>query len=121
MVTIIEIYSVKPVFSKAGFRAVAEVYGSKTTVVGKIPRGQTSAGQCSRKVVNRSVDAQERVEKKAAKRAAARADRHESTAQRATQRTRTMKGGGREAAVGGSGVERLFDAACPAPPAFKRP
>ena len=35
------------VFSKAGFRAVAEVYGSKTTVVGKIPRGQTSVGQAA--------------------------------------------------------------------------
>ena len=33
------------VFSKAGFRAVAEVYGSKTTVVGKILRGQTSVGR----------------------------------------------------------------------------
>jgi hypothetical protein len=33
------------VFSKAGFRAVAEVYGSKTKVVGKISRGQTSIGR----------------------------------------------------------------------------
>jgi hypothetical protein len=35
------------VFSKAGFRAVAEVYGSKTKVVGKISRGQTSVGEAA--------------------------------------------------------------------------